>query len=100
MNSTCIFETLILQVVNQGNFEQTDNPQIVMSQAFPKGEDDQIRKTRSKYEGRAVRKCDPQRQKSIWTEALGLKTRFGIPASDSLKGQHPHRDFKMTRCSV
>ena len=69
-----------------------------MSQVFPRGEDDQIRKTRSKYEGGAVRKeiklkCDPQRQKSIWTEALGLKTRFGIPASDSLKGQHPHRDL-------
>ena len=68
-------ETLILGVVNQGNFEQTDNPQIVMSQVFPKGEDDQIRKTRSKYEGGAVRKeikCDPQRQKSNWTEALVL----------------------------
>ena len=33
------------------------------------------------------------RGESIWTEALGFKTRFSIPASDSLKGQHPHRDF-------
>ena len=79
------------EVTNRGNFEQTGNPQIDMSHVFLKAECDQIRKTWSKICRPAITKvlnlpCDPQLREPILTEALELKTRFGIPASDSLKG--------------